>query len=45
MAEKLELTRHLWQGEWLPGGHHLYDRKIPIIAVGLNQLRQHGPAG
>ncbi|MFF6873182.1 hypothetical protein ACIGG5_32210 [Streptomyces sp. NPDC085463] len=44
-AETLELTRHLWQGERLPGGHHLYDRKIPIIAVGLNQLRQHGPAG
>ncbi|WP_078594741.1 replication-relaxation family protein [Streptomyces sp. NRRL S-920] len=40
-----ELTRHLWQGERLPGGHHLYDRKIPIIATGLNQLRQHGPAG
>ncbi|MFF7183201.1 hypothetical protein [Streptomyces sp. NPDC008121] len=41
----MELTRHLWQGERLPGGHHLYDRKIPIIATGLNQLRQHGPAG
>ncbi|MFI1377620.1 replication-relaxation family protein [Streptomyces longwoodensis] len=40
-----ELTRHLWQGERLPVGHHLYDRKIPIIAVGLNQLREHGPAG
>jgi transposase-like protein len=40
-----EVTRHLWQGERLPGGHHLYDRKIPIIATGLNQLRQHGPAG
>ncbi|MFE1735108.1 replication-relaxation family protein [Streptomyces bacillaris] len=40
-----ELTRHLWQGERQRGGHHLYDRKIPIIAVGLNQLREHGPAG
>ncbi|MGF0167597.1 replication-relaxation family protein [Streptomyces koyangensis] len=40
-----ELTRHLWQGERQRGGHYLYDRKIPIIAVGLNQLRQHGPAG
>ncbi|MEU7038853.1 replication-relaxation family protein [Streptomyces sp. NPDC046237] len=40
-----ELTRHLWQGERQRGGHHLYDRKIPIIATGLNQLRQHGPAG
>ncbi|MFC8176674.1 replication-relaxation family protein [Streptomyces sp. NPDC057325] len=41
----MELTRHLWQGERLPGGHHLYDRKIPIIAVGRNQLREHGPVG
>ncbi|MFJ3786835.1 hypothetical protein [Streptomyces sp. NPDC090093] len=41
----MELTRHLWQGERQRGGHHLYDRKIPIIAVGLNQLREHGPAG
>ncbi|MCL7382226.1 replication-relaxation family protein [Streptomyces sp. 35G-GA-8] len=40
-----ELTRHLWQGERQRGGHHLYDRKIPIIAVGLKNLRQHGPAG
>ncbi|MFJ2847065.1 hypothetical protein ACIPD2_36310 [Streptomyces griseofuscus] len=32
-------------GERLPGGHHLYDRKIPIIAVGLKNLREHGPAG
>ncbi|WP_327372403.1 replication-relaxation family protein [Streptomyces sp. NBC_01216] len=40
-----ELTRHPWQGERQRGGHHLYDRKIPIIATGLNQLRQHGPAG
>ncbi|MGA5292254.1 replication-relaxation family protein [Streptomyces pseudogriseolus] len=41
----MELTRHLWQGERQRGGHHLYDRKIPITAVGLNQLREHGPAG
>lgn len=40
-----ELTRHLWQGERQRGGHHLYDRKIPIIAVGLKKLREHGPAG
>ncbi|MDV9187626.1 replication-relaxation family protein [Streptomyces sp. SR27] len=40
-----ELTRHLWQGERERGGYHLYDRRIPIIATGLNQLRQHGPAG
>ncbi|MBB1244523.1 replication-relaxation family protein [Streptomyces durbertensis] len=41
----MELTRHLWQGERQRGGHHLYDRKIPIITAGLNQLREHGPAG
>ncbi|MFE3995144.1 replication-relaxation family protein [Streptomyces goshikiensis] len=40
-----ELTRHLWQGERQPGGHHLYDRKIPIIAVGLKNLHEHGPSG
>ncbi|WP_327378263.1 hypothetical protein OG393_32440 [Streptomyces sp. NBC_01216] len=40
-----ELTRHLWQGERQRGGHHFYDGKIPIIATGLNQLCQHGPAG
>ncbi|WP_186784522.1 hypothetical protein [Streptomyces sp. CBG33] len=40
-----ELTRHLWQGERQRGGHHLYDRKIPIIAVALPNLREHGPAG
>ncbi|MGY4966646.1 replication-relaxation family protein [Streptomyces sp. 900105245] len=41
----MELTRHLWQGERQRGGHHLYDRKIPIVAVGLKNLRAHGPAG
>ncbi len=31
-----ELTRHLWQGErQRGGGHHLYDGKIPIVAVSL----------
>ncbi|MET9656759.1 replication-relaxation family protein [Streptomyces sp. NPDC006510] len=40
-----ELTRHLWQGEHQRGGHHHYDGKIPIIAVGLGNLREHGPAG
>ncbi|MFG2220424.1 replication-relaxation family protein [Streptomyces sp. NPDC048685] len=40
-----ELTRHLWQGERQHGGHHLYDGKIPIVAVGLSNLRKHGPAG
>ncbi|MFF8495136.1 hypothetical protein [Streptomyces sp. NBU3104] len=36
---------HLWQGKRQHGGHHLYDRKIPIIAVVLPNLREHGPAG
>lgn len=40
-----ELTRHLWQGERQRGGHHLYDQKIPIIAVVLPNLRTYGPTG
>ncbi|MFJ2774354.1 hypothetical protein [Streptomyces sp. NPDC087300] len=40
-----ELTRHLWQGERQRGGHHLYDGKIPVVAVGLGNLGEHGPAG
>lgn len=39
-----ELTRHLWQGE-RSKDHHLYNHKIPIIATGLRNLREHGPAG
>lgn len=39
----MELTRHLWQGE-RQKGFHVYDGSIPIIATGLNQLREHGPA-
>ncbi|MGW3461539.1 hypothetical protein ACWDE9_18955 [Streptomyces olivaceoviridis] len=41
----MELTRHLWQGDRQKGGHHHYDGRIPIIATGLNPLREHGPAG
>jgi hypothetical protein len=41
----MELTRHLWQGSRQKGGHHHYDGRLPIIATGLNQLREHGPAG
>ncbi|MFD3875876.1 replication-relaxation family protein [Streptomyces sp. NPDC058623] len=40
-----ELTRHLWEGERQRGGFHEYDGRIPIIATGLNQLREHGPHG
>ncbi|WEH43952.1 replication-relaxation family protein [Streptomyces sp. AM 2-1-1] len=39
-----ELTRHLWQGERQRGGHHLYDQKIPIMAVTLPNLQKYGPA-
>ncbi|MFE1453404.1 replication-relaxation family protein [Streptomyces olivaceoviridis] len=41
----MELTRHVWQGQRQKGGHHHYDGRLPIIATGLNQLREHGPAG
>ncbi|WP_260334609.1 replication-relaxation family protein [Streptomyces beigongshangae] len=40
----MELTRHLWQGE-RHKGYHDYDGRIPIIATGLKNLSQHGPAG
>ncbi|MFE3907273.1 hypothetical protein ACFXPY_45425 [Streptomyces sp. NPDC059153] len=40
-----ELTRHLWEGERQKGGYHQYDGRIPIIATGLQNLREHGPAG
>ncbi|WP_326734042.1 hypothetical protein [Streptomyces sp. NBC_01022] len=35
-------SRHLWAGQRFEG-HHLYDGKIPIIATGLRNLREHGP--
>ncbi|ESQ01735.1 hypothetical protein B590_30158 (plasmid) [Streptomyces sp. PVA_94-07] len=41
----MELTRHLWEGERQKGGHHHYDGRMPIIATGLNNLREHGPTG
>lgn len=40
-----ELTRHLWQGSRQRGGYSLYDGKIPTVAVGLRNLREHGPTG
>lgn len=40
-----ELTHHLWRGDRQREGHHLYDRKVPIVAVGLRNLREHGPTG
>ncbi|MET9887637.1 replication-relaxation family protein [Streptomyces sp. NPDC006430] len=39
-----ELTRPLWAGE-PADGFSSYDRKIPIIATGLRNLRAHGPNG
>jgi hypothetical protein len=39
-----ELTRHLWQGQ-RHTGFHAYDGRIPIIATGLKNLREHGPEG
>lgn len=41
----IDLTRHLWVGERQQGGYHHYDGKIPIVATGLRNLREHGPAG
>ncbi|WP_198544738.1 MULTISPECIES: replication-relaxation family protein [Streptomyces] len=41
----MELTRPLWKGEWQREGCHSYDGRIPIVAVGLRNLREHGPAG
>ncbi|MEU9032777.1 replication-relaxation family protein [Streptomyces sp. NPDC048383] len=40
-----ELTWPLWSGEPADGGYTSYDRKIPIIATGLRNLREHGPDG
>ncbi|MFJ5638031.1 hypothetical protein ACIQF5_36125 [Streptomyces goshikiensis] len=39
-----ELTRALWAGE-PADGFSSYDRKIPTIATGLRNLREHGPGG
>ncbi|MEV5687558.1 replication-relaxation family protein [Streptomyces sp. NPDC052164] len=41
----MELTPHFWKGQWQREDYHLYDGKIPIIAVGLKNLREHGPTG
>lgn len=41
----MELTLHLWKGQWQREGYHFYDGKIPIVAVGLKNLREHGPTG
>ncbi|MFD9419493.1 replication-relaxation family protein [Streptomyces goshikiensis] len=39
-----ELTYPLWAGE-PADGYSSYDRKIPIAATGLRNLREHGPTG
>ncbi|WP_405817390.1 hypothetical protein OG705_00130 [Streptomyces sp. NBC_00838] len=41
----IDLTRRLWACQRQHGGHHHYDGKISIIATGLRNLREHGPAG
>ncbi|WP_328618928.1 hypothetical protein [Streptomyces sp. NBC_00354] len=40
-----ELTRPLWAGGPAEDGYSSYDRKIPVIATGLRNLREHGPDG
>ncbi|MFD3484900.1 replication-relaxation family protein [Streptomyces sp. NPDC058665] len=45
MRKVAELTSHIWQGQAHRAGHHTYDGSIPIVATGLNLLREHGPAG
>ncbi|MEU0952524.1 replication-relaxation family protein [Streptomyces niveus] len=40
-----ELTTSIWRGRAHRGGHHTYDGCIPIVATGLNLLREHGPDG
>ncbi|MFE2094590.1 hypothetical protein [Streptomyces sp. NPDC059460] len=38
----IELTRNLWEGERFED-HHLYDGKIPVVAIRLRNLREHRP--
>ncbi|MGW5666281.1 hypothetical protein ACWEWG_40820 [Streptomyces sp. NPDC003758] len=45
VSRLIELTRYLWEEQRQRGGYYLYDGKTPIIATGLRNLRQHGPAG
>ncbi|WP_241672230.1 hypothetical protein [Streptomyces sp. IB2014 016-6] len=45
MRKVAELTTSIWQGRAHRGGHHTYDGCIPIVATGLNLLREHGPDG
>ncbi|MEV4998547.1 replication-relaxation family protein [Streptomyces niveus] len=45
MRKVAELTTGIWQGQAHRAGHHTYDGCIPIVATGLNLLREHGPAG
>ncbi|MGA5041979.1 hypothetical protein ACPCA8_33810 [Streptomyces capoamus] len=41
-----DLTRHRWQEPWHPkGGHHSYDRCIPIVATTPEELRERGHGG
>ncbi|WP_189711940.1 replication-relaxation family protein [Streptomyces phaeofaciens] len=39
-----ELTRRHWEGKAYEA-FHTYDGKLPIVATGMNMLREHGPTG
>ncbi|MFD5482744.1 hypothetical protein [Streptomyces hawaiiensis] len=44
IAQMAELTQRHWQGTACDG-FHMYDGKLPIVVTGMNQLKEHGPAG
>jgi hypothetical protein len=45
IAQLAELTERHWKGTAHDGGFHMYDGKLPIVATGMKQLKEHGPAG
>ncbi|MGW2248451.1 replication-relaxation family protein [Streptomyces hirsutus] len=44
IAQLAELTQRHWQG-FAYDGFHMYDGKLPIVVTGMEQLKEHGPAG
>ncbi|MCC8452878.1 hypothetical protein [Streptomyces rochei] len=44
-AQLAELTERHWKGTAYDGGFRMYDGKLPIVATGMKQLKEHGPAG